>query len=54
MEMEIAEILKEFGVVGLWGVVIYKLLNLVEVVVCFLLIGWGIKKAWPHLRDALN
>ena len=54
MEKEIAEILKEFGAIGLWGVVIYKVLNIVEVIVGFSLIGFGIKKAWPHIKRIME
>lgn len=47
-------VLKEFGAVGLWAVVIYKFLTIVECIVAFSLIGYGIKKAWPHIKKILE
>ena len=49
--MDVISILREFGAYGLWGVILYKVLNIVEVVVAFLLIGWGIKRALNAVKD---
>ena len=47
---ELASILSRFGVTALWGVVLYKLLDFIEVIGILSLIGYGIKKAWPSIK----
>ena len=48
--MDYIEVLQSFGVMGLWGVILYKLLGILEGLAIFLLTGWGIKKGWPHFK----
>ena len=47
MEKLLTEILVHNGI---WGIVIYQLLDITEVVVILLLIGFGIKKAWQTIE----
>ena len=44
MEQETLQILNNFGVMGLWGVILYQVLDLVGILSVFTLIGFGIKK----------
>ena len=48
------QVLREFGVMGLWGVVIYKVISIFEVIAVFTLIGYGIKKAWPQIKEFID
>jgi hypothetical protein len=43
-------VMREFGVYGLWGVIVYKILNIFEVAIAFLLIGWGVRLAYRELK----
>lgn len=51
---EAIKIMQEFGVMGIWGIIIYKVLDIAGTIVAFLLIGYGVKKAWPSIKKFLN
>uniref|UniRef100_A0A6H1ZM73 Uncharacterized protein n=1 Tax=viral metagenome TaxID=1070528 RepID=A0A6H1ZM73_9ZZZZ len=50
---ELVKVINQFGVTALWGIVLYKLLEFAELMGVFLLIGYGIKKAWPSMKKIL-
>lgn len=51
---ELIQVVESFGVTGLWAIVLYKFLDFAEVVGVFLLIGYGIKKAWPTIKKLME
>ena len=61
---ELTNILSEFGATGLWAVVLYKGMGSIELFGAFglgvwlgvadILIGWGIKKAWPSIKTIME
>ena len=51
---DLAKILTEFGYAGLWGIVLYKAIECLEIFGIFILIGWGIKKAWPAIKEVME
>jgi len=51
---ELAAVLNQFGVTALWGIVLYKLLDFASILGIFVLIGYGIKKAWPAIKNFLD
>ena len=51
---DLAKILSDFGATGLWGIVLFKALECIELFGCFILIGWGIKKAWPAIQKVME
>ena len=54
MDTEILEVLRQFGVMGLWGIIVYQVIDMVEVVVVFWMIGYGIKKAYPSIKEIIS
>ena len=48
------EIIKQLGAEGMWAIIIYKGLDIIEVVVVFLMIGFGLYKAWPAIKKAME
>ena len=52
MDKEMLELLNQIGAMGIWGIVIYKVLDFAQLIGAFLVIGYGIKKAWPHIRES--
>ena len=54
MDQEIINILNNFGVMGLWGIVLYKIMDLLEVIAFFMFLYWGIKKMLPHIIEFLK
>ena len=51
---ELREVLQQFGSTGLWGVVIYKGFETIQLFGSLFLVGWGIKKAWPSVKKFLG
>ena len=51
---ELVKVLSEFGATGLWAVVLYKGIETLQLFGAFILIGWGIKKAWPTIKKAME
>ena len=51
---ELAAVLNQFGETALWGIVLYKLLEFVEIISILMFVGYGIKKAWPSLKETLS
>jgi hypothetical protein len=51
---ELTKILETFGTQALTGVIIYKLIEFLEIIVVFGMIGLGIKKAWPHFKKIME
>ena len=51
---ELTQVLNQFGVTALWGIIIYKVLDFAECVGIFLIIGYGIKKAWPSIKEMID
>jgi len=39
---------------GLWTIVLYKLISVAETISLFIIVGYGIGKAWPHVVKLLN
>jgi len=46
-------ILKEFGAMGIWGIIIYQMLDIIKNLVIFSFIGYGLKKAWPTIKKII-
>ncbi len=53
MEQAIS-ILNQFGITAFWGLIVYKLLDLIQIVVVLLLIGYGLKKAAPFFLKLMD
>ena len=51
---DLAKILSDFGTTGLWGIVLYKVLETIQIFGAFFLIAWLIKKAWPSIKKMLE
>ena len=51
---EAIQILHEFGIMGIWGIIIFQVLDLVKILCVFGLIGYGIKKAWPSIQKLFD
>jgi hypothetical protein len=54
MLAQVTKLVSEIGVTGLWAIVLYKGMSLLQMVTLFLLVGWGIKKAWPCFYKLMN
>ena len=50
---ELAAVLNQFGVTALWGIVVYKLLDLTECIIILYMVYLGIKKAWPQIKPLI-
>jgi len=51
---ELIAVLNQFGVTALWGIILYEMLGLVKIVVIFGLGWYGLKKAWPSIKEILD
>ena len=51
---ELTTILNQFGVNALWGVLLYKVLDFIEVIGVLLILGYGLKKAWPAIKKIVE
>lgn len=51
---EIIPIIREFGMMGLWGVILYKVLDTISTFLVLFAIGYGIKKGWKPFTDFLR
>ena len=51
---ELALVLKEFGAMGMWGIVLYKALDLIEALVVLWLIYYVVKKGFPFIKKLLE
>jgi len=50
-------LLREFGIMGLWGLIFYEILTTLCTMSVFAFIGYGIRKAWrpflTFMRDEI-
>ena len=51
---ELITVLNNFGVMGLWGIVLYKVLDYIGIAFIFFIIGYGLKKAWPEIKKTMD
>ena len=51
---EMAKVVSQVGMAGLWTIVLYKLISVAETISLFIIVGYGIGKAWPHVVKLLN
>jgi hypothetical protein len=54
MEEELIRVINELGKYGSVAIILYKVLNIIEIIVGFLLIGYGIKKAWKPVKEFIK
>jgi hypothetical protein len=54
MNEELISVLREFGVMGLWGFILYNLFDMVKWFGSWLMLVWSIhflfKKGWPGFK----
>ena len=51
---EMAKVVSQVGMAGLWTIVLCKLISVGGIISLFLLVGYGIGRAWPHVVKLLN
>lgn len=54
METEILTLLKDFGIYGYWGFLLYEFLDFIYVAAILSLIGYGIRLGWRPFMEFMK
>ena len=52
--LEMSKVIGQVGLAGLWTILLYKVLSIVQVISILLVVFWGIGKAWYHIDKKLS